>query len=82
MDAIETGLRLFSSDWTRIQKPVAHCGVAMGRVSRIHHVGVFLPLDGGNILHATDRGQVILSTVRELRTHFRRIEFYQHKDLL
>lgn len=56
--------------------PFEGCGVGMGRVDLIHHVGLY---HEGKILHCWPKAGVILESIRGLRLKgFRSILFYQH----
>ena len=52
--------------WERIEKPVDGCAVVMGSSQRYHHVGIYLAVDGGLILHAT-RPQVIAQKREDIK---------------
>lgn len=71
------------SDWTQVDKPVEGCVVAMSKnTRRLHHVGLYLAIDKGCILHATDLGKVIAQPIQDLtRWGWRRVEFYTHKGM-
>lgn len=51
----------------RISSPVHGCAVYMSRSARPSHVGIFLDLDGGVVLHATVEAGVLLTRLRDLR---------------
>lgn len=65
--------------WDRVLVPTCGCAVAMGIGKRFHHVGVWLDLDGGLILHAARKRNVVaqsLSAVQHLGMS--NIAFFQH----
>lgn len=65
------------SEWQKIDKPVDGCIVAMAQGRIFHHVGVFLEMDGGYVLHAAKGQPVVAQRVHILRQlGWRRIEFY------
>lgn len=69
-------------DWVPLSAPVHGCTVAMGKKERIHHVGVYLQVDGGLTLHTMNGGASILSPMKSLRSFgYRTIKFYKHKDM-
>lgn len=69
-------------DWIPLDKPQDLCIVAMSKnIDTLHHVGLFLDIDGGLILHATPNAFVIAQTERDLvKWGYRRIEYYHYKD--
>lgn len=70
-------------DWIRLNVPQDNCVVAMSKNTKhLHHVGLYLDVDGGLILHALDAGNVIAQPLRDLsRFHWQRVEFFLHKDM-
>ena len=70
------------SDWVKLKEPIDGCVVALSKNMRIlHHVGIYLAIDRGVLLHATDSGSVIAQSINDLnRWGWRRIEYYAHKD--
>lgn len=72
-------LREFMSVWVQVDKPIDGCGVRMGKDRRIH-VGVYLEIDGGKVLHAAEGYGVILSSLTQIKTMgFSPIEFYHYR---
>lgn len=68
-----------SGQWARLEKPVDGCAVAMSRNREFHHVGVFVEVDGGLIVHAADGLNVVAQSVFAVkRAGFIRIEFFKH----
>ncbi|CTQ53536.1 hypothetical protein LP7551_02060 [Roseibium album] len=53
--------------WQEISKPVTGCAVLMGRQKLSIHVGCYLDLDGGGVLHATPQTGVAFDTFQRLR---------------
>lgn len=72
-----------TQDWARLDKPDDNCVVALSKnIRHLHHVGLYLHIDGGIVLHALDAGNVIAQPLRDLSAHqWRRIEFYKHKAM-
>lgn len=69
----------FGGDWTEINQPVHGCGVAMGFNRRLHHVGVWLDLDGGLVLHAAETSRVAAARLSDLRkTGINQVVYYRH----
>lgn len=66
--------------WTPLQKPTHLCAVALSMsTSFVHHVGVYLALDGGVILHCHERSGVVIQSPSALRAQgWKRIEFYDY----
>lgn len=79
---ITNGATSSDSDWVRLDNPVDGCVVALSKNNRIlHHVGIYLTIDKGMVLHATDAGSVIAQPITDLkRWGWSRIEYYTHKD--
>lgn len=66
--------------WERLAKPEALCVIPMSTARAFHHVGLFLPIDGGTVLHAFDKANVIAQTFPSLRAKgINRFEFYRFK---
>lgn len=67
--------------WKRIEKPVDGCAVGLSLNELFHHVGVYLEIDGGLVLHSMDKKNVVAQSVARLRADgFRRIEFFVHQS--
>jgi len=67
-------------EWTRILKPVDGCVVGMSQNKIFHHVGIYLDVDGGLVLHAYKGSSGVISQrPSNLRSQgWNRIEFYQY----
>lgn len=73
-DGVEAG------DWVEISEPVDGCAVALSRNKRIHHVGIWLDVDRGVVLHANEGNGVMAQSINELkRDCWRIIKFYKHR---
>jgi hypothetical protein len=69
-----------TGDWERIESPIHGCAVAMGGCKKIHHVGVWLDIDGGKILHCRDKAKVAAESIRAIHAQgIGTILFYRHK---
>jgi cell wall-associated NlpC family hydrolase len=70
---------LFRGDAQLLAKPEHGCGVLMGVNSqKTHHVGIWLDVDGGKILHA-DKPRVRFMSIGEIRSvGYRHISFYRY----
>jgi cell wall-associated NlpC family hydrolase len=56
-----------ATEWRRVTSPVDGCAVAMGSANKYSHVGVYLEIDGGLILHSAERTGVIAQSISALR---------------
>jgi len=66
-------------DWNEFQHPEHGDVVAMGRSKILHHVGIWLDIDGGMCLHALGGQSVIAQNKRRLkREGFKRISFFSY----
>ncbi len=69
------------SDWSVSSVPFDGAAVGMSIQKALHHVGVFTEADGGKIIHAWERRNVVADTVAGLRQKgFRTITFFKHKS--
>jgi cell wall-associated NlpC family hydrolase len=66
-------------DWSPLPKPEDMCVVAMG-IRYLTHVGLYLAVDNGLILHCTYRQQVVAESPRQIAVAFRfgRMEHYRY----
>ncbi|MCK7615174.1 hypothetical protein [Roseibium sediminicola] len=53
--------------WREIEEPVLGCAVLMAKQSVATHVGCWLDLDGGGVLHALPNIGVAFETLQKLR---------------
>jgi len=68
-----------SKRWIQLEEPEAGCVVAMSKSNRLHHVGVWLEIDGGLCLHALDGSQVVAHNLHRLKQeHFSKILFFRY----
>lgn len=69
------------SDWYQLVQPIHGCAVAMGHGGRISHVGVYLEVDGGLVLHCQRDMGVVLHSVADVKAvlKFSTVTFFRHK---
>lgn len=66
------------ANWERIQEPVDLCVVAMSKHRLIHHVGLWIPVDNGVVLHCMDKSHVIAQSINSIRNSgFSTIKYYK-----
>ena len=70
-----------ATNWTECE-PTDGAVVAMSKSKRLHHVGVWLDIDGGLCLHAFDGANVVASTRAELSREFEIIVFCEYAQNL
>jgi cell wall-associated NlpC family hydrolase len=67
------------SRWDAVKIPNEGCAVLMAHSKYPSHVGVWLDVDGGGVLHCTRGEGVVFSTVSSLKTcGWGRVEYYKH----
>lgn len=67
------------NDWQRIKQPVNGCGVLLAHARYPSHVGVWLDIDGGGVLHCVKGIGVIFSSLSSLKlSGWGRIEYYEY----
>lgn len=63
--------------WERLAQPREGCIVGLSLRRLLHHVGIYAEADGGMVIHALDKGNVIAQSLASLRASgYQRIEFY------
>jgi len=68
-----------SKNWIQTETPSHGTIVAMSRSRVLHHVGVWLDIDGGVCLHAVDGQAVIAQNLQRLRQErFSKIIFFDY----
>lgn len=68
-----------STNWVKLHKPEHGCVVAMSRSKVLHHVGVWLDIDGGLCLHALDGQAVVAQSLQRLKQErFAKILFFKY----
>lgn len=68
-----------SADWVQLSQPCHGCVVAMSRSKVLHHVGVWLDIDGGLCLHALDGQSVVAQSLQRLQQQrFAKILFFKY----
>lgn len=67
------------SNWDEIKRPVDGCVVSLSHAKHTSHVGVYLDIDGGGVLHCVRGAGVIFSTMSNLKlSGWGRISLYEH----
>lgn len=75
-DAVESAIA--GPEWRKLSAPLHTCAVGLSRHTKLHHVGLFLAVDGGLVLHA-DEPRVVAQSISALTARgWNRIEFYWH----
>jgi len=67
-------------EWTVVKEPTEGCIVGMGNGHQVmHHVGVYVPVDGGKVIHSRPKQNTVAETVRQLSFRgLHVLNFYQH----
>ncbi len=65
--------------WESVVIPEQGCAVLMAHSKYPSHVGIWLDVDGGGVLHCTRGEGVVFSTLSSLKTcGWGRVEYYKH----
>lgn len=65
--------------WSPVPSPQHGDAVTLSRASHPHHVGVWLDVDRGGVLHCVENGGVMFQTLLMLRTQgWSKIGFYRY----
>lgn len=68
-----------SAEWFELPKPLDGCLVGMSSHKLIHHVGIYLAVDGGMILHSSRGKGVLCQSLPALRAQgWNRLSFYSY----
>lgn len=71
---------IFSGNWKKQKTPengsVAVCWKSDNGKNRVHHVGVYLTLEGGGILNARESRGVSFDHLSTFKSAFNKVEFY------
>lgn len=79
--AMETHPHL--ADWHPVDKPQHMCLTFWSQHKRRSHVGMYIDVDGGRILHTTQRTGSVCQPINDLILQgWQRPEFHVYKDLL
>lgn len=63
--------------WTEIDEPVHLCAVGMSKFNRcLHHVGIYLDIDGGKVLHAFKGSNVVCEPINKINQDFKIVRYY------
>ena len=68
-------------EWLEIDRPEDGCLVKLFKHSRPDHMGVFVDIDGGGVLHSQQGAGVCFDSVFDLKAMgWKTIKFYRHKS--
>jgi len=69
--------------WEKLEKPLEFSVVLLGRSKYPTHCGIYLNVDGGVIVHCSERGGVTVVSLNNLydQLQLKTFGFYLHKDL-
>lgn len=68
------------SDWVEVTTPQDGDVVQMGHAKRPHHLGIWLDIADGKILHSTEHSGVIAQSVAQAKINgWRVLNIYRHK---
>lgn len=70
--------QVMSADWQEVEKPQPFDAVVMRRAGEAYHVGVWLDVDGGKVLHATPKGVLCNDMGGLRRMNFQHVAFYRY----
>jgi cell wall-associated NlpC family hydrolase len=66
-------------EWQRTEAPFEGCAVGLSQNRLFHHVGIYLEVDGGMILHAADKKSTTAQSPATLKSQgWNRIEYFFH----
>jgi hypothetical protein len=67
------------SEWGVLPTPKHLCAVGISANRKLHHLGVWLDLDGGGVLHASETSGVVFQSVASLRqSGLQNIVYFNH----
>lgn len=68
LEFVKAGLKYrHELDWHPIDKPVHSCLVELSHGMQSHHIGVYLDVDGGGLLHALKGSGVVFDSIPALK---------------
>lgn len=73
----EINSQALSADWQKVTTPQEFDCVVMRRAGEAYHVGVWLDVDGGKVLHATQKGILCNDLGGLHRMSFNNISYYR-----
>lgn len=69
------------TDWVEVKLPQEGDVLQMGHAKRPHHVGLWIEVDGGKILHATESFGAIAQTPSQASANgWKILNIYRHKS--
>lgn len=72
--------QILSGDWREVWRPQQFDAVVMRRAGEAYHVGVWLDVDGGKVLHATPAGVLCNDRGGLKRMNFQHVQYYRYAD--
>ena len=64
-------------EWEELGKPVHLCAVGMSKLSKcLHHVGVYIDIDGGKVLHAFKGSGIVCEPISKINQDFKVTKYY------
>lgn len=64
--------------WQRLDRPVDGCVVLLSTGEKFHHIGLWLDVNGGRVLHSRQGRGVALDSMQQLASlSFRKFEYWQ-----
>jgi hypothetical protein len=67
-------------NWPEVERATHGCLVSMTQSLHPHHIGTYLGLDGGRVLHATKNEGVMCCTLAQLRLEgFSKLRFHNYR---
>ena len=74
------GKAVLSGQWVRVEEPCEYDAVALGGTTAIQHVGLFIEVDRGRVLHADEPRVTAIPLDRLPALGYGLIRFYRHAD--
>jgi len=66
------------NDFVKLDKPEDGCIVKMFSAEQPNHIGIYIKMDSGGVLHCSQRWNVSFDSVFNLRKVFSNIEFWKY----
>jgi hypothetical protein len=68
------------SEWVNVASPNEFDVIQMGHANRPHHVGIWINVDCGKILHSTEQYGAIIQSVQQAKSNgWKVLDIYRHK---
>ena len=66
-------------EWIKLDEPEDNCLVLMSKNKAFHHIGIFIDIDGGKVIHACDGANVLIQHFHKVElSGFVKFAFYRH----